>query len=152
MRHGWLGFWPYCLAILSVAKAALARAPETTPRPIPRPDIALAPVMVASSGPMSTRPRVRPPSERDIAMAALDPAYAGIEIGASPKPFFRPKDLFERVTAKRREREEGSVCGNVAIQGGVVGKVPSRIRGRGLYAEGWRGDRGVERLVARVFA
>lgn len=50
----------------------------------------------------------------------------------SVRPVLRPADLAQNAMSKRRAERRGSVCGERAIQGEVVGLIPGRIAGCGI--------------------
>ena len=100
--------------ILILCAQSLAAAPDVSLRPLARSDT----VQVASVEP---------------ALAAVRPVARRVSAASqSLRPFLRPKGLELQAMARRRERLEGSVCGDPDIQGTPVGAVPGRIRGCGI--------------------
>ncbi|MEP2506496.1 MAG: extensin family protein [Paracoccaceae bacterium] len=76
------------------------------------------------------RPQLRPVSAQMIAAQGI--VVASVQVAASPRPFARSLSLENRVMAKRRKLKKGALCGDIALQGEVVGHVPSRVRGCGI--------------------
>jgi hypothetical protein len=99
----------WLVALLLWTSAAMAAGPEHSLRPVPRPVVV-----------------VNIPAEP----AEVTRASAGMSL--SLRPLLRSKSLEQKAMAKRRERERGSVCGNIDIQGEEVGPVPGRIAGCGI--------------------
>lgn len=101
----------------------------------------LAPVAPRAEAPgTSLRPVARPGSEASVAPVnrAESPAP---QVEEKPKRrgllgLLRPKKRSERVGIlagkKRRELEKGKLCGDLALQGEVVGRVPGKIKGCGV--------------------
>ena len=160
-------------ALIAAASAAVAGAPETSLRPVARPNTAQPPVAVqrpaaiqqaVSAQVYLTRPVARPTGltrreaspakvqDRPIAEKSspsgrdrLDdrpertqkPAPKTIKqerggLLASLRPLLRPLGV-GREAAKRKEmRARGAVCGDPAIQGEAIGRVPGRINGCGV--------------------
>ncbi|WP_324753489.1 extensin family protein [Roseovarius sp. Pro17] len=160
-------------ALVAAASAAVAGAPETSMRPVARPDTAQTPTAVqtptaiqqtVSEPAQMTRPVSRPaglprreespvkmqdrpvaerfsPSGRDRLGDRPEriqtPAPKTIKqerggILASLRPLLRPLGV-RREAAKRKEmRARGAVCGDPAIQGEAIGRVPGRIKGCGV--------------------
>lgn len=145
-------------ALLCVTQA-LADAPQTSVRPMPRggavesQTAALpSPATRAETTPVSTiRPRPRPVAPGTVAalQPGIDlPADAGAESAAAPRrgglfgllrPAPRPKTTAEpeQVTAKRKDRKraetaKGSVCGVPAIKGEKVARITSKVKGCGV--------------------
>lgn len=98
---------------------SLTAAPESSVRPLARGD---APVMMAAL-------------QAPAALAPLRPVAR--PVAAKPRslrPALRPDGVTQKAMAKRRERQRGSVCGDLDIQGDTVGAVPGRIRGCGVQS------------------
>ncbi|MEM9551633.1 MAG: extensin family protein [Pseudomonadota bacterium] len=116
-----------------VAGVASAGILDTSLRPLARPALEADAVMVATSGPiLPLRPLTRPLSEQERAMAEIDASYAPVRPSKSLRPWARPESLLKLVMAKKRAKRKGSVCGDLDIQGEVVGSVPGRIRACGI--------------------
>ena len=49
----------------------------------------------------------------------------------SLRPLLRPDSVVEQALFKRRRLRKGSVCGDIAIQGEIVGTVPAQQNGCG---------------------
>ncbi len=110
---------------------ALAKAPDSSQRPLARP-VSTAPALakaVQEAAPQ--RPELRPASEQSQAAARLQ-RVAFLSPAISARPWVRPKAVEQKAMAKRRMRREGAVCGDVDIQGDVVGDVPGRIQACGI--------------------
>lgn len=60
------------------------------------------------------------------------PASPRVEVEDSLRPAVRPSGIRQQARAKERARRRGSVCGDPAIQGTVVGAVPGKLRGCGV--------------------
>ncbi|GGH31590.1 Uncharacterized conserved protein [Cribrihabitans marinus] len=127
------------LAALTVAASAIcigtagAAAPDTSPRPAARPDLAEVPVTRAATVPplARMRPVPRPQSAQieQLNQVAAPPATGP---GNSLRPFLRPPEIAQKAFLFKRKQRRGSVCGNIDIQGEKVGRVPGRIRGCGV--------------------
>ncbi|MGD1885418.1 MAG: extensin family protein [Paracoccaceae bacterium] len=76
------------------------------------------------------RPTARPLVE--VAAVQVRPQIRPEIKALSLRPLVRPKSLEQKAMAKRRAVRRGSVCGDVDLQGEVVGAVPGRIRGCGI--------------------
>lgn len=128
----------YALILAGLAAGILTFAPataspDTSPRPIAR-----------SQGPMATvRPQPRPaaaparqlPGSAPLRLQAGANAAAGIAFfapEASIKPQLRPPAMEGRAFFKRRHLGKGMICGDRAIQGEQVGRVPGKLKGCGL--------------------
>ncbi|OIQ43773.1 MAG: extensin-like protein [Roseobacter sp. MedPE-SW] len=124
-----------------------ASAPEVSLRPVDRP--ALGGVAVEATLPQSTvaalvgleqgrapqqpglRPIPRPVSAQILAAAALPADLVPSVLEQSLVPFVRPDTLVEQALFKRRRLRKGSVCGDVEIQGKVIGGVVATMPGCG---------------------
>ena len=114
------------LAFILVLCAGLAQAaPETSVRPIARDTSAGSQI-----APVRVRPQMRPVSEQII--ATRNAGFATLDIPMSLRPFARSPELEHRVMGKRRALKKGAVCGETALQGEVVGFVPSQTDGCGI--------------------
>lgn len=143
-----------CLCILLCLSGAAIAAPDTSLRPVARvtPDTT-APVNVSMIRP-TARPRLhetalvkqlteeiqqghnpRPHStlaEDSMLRMRSFASFSPQAIGLSIKPILRPDSMVQRAMAQRRARQKGAVCGDVAIQGEVVGFVPGRLSACGI--------------------
>ncbi|MEL7298746.1 MAG: extensin family protein [Pseudomonadota bacterium] len=118
------------LALVFLAGAAGADAPESSLRPEPRPAQqadALPPNIVEPQSSLARRPVIRP-ADRTVAQAA--PEGAGPL--ASPRP--RPRAPSVERSAARIEtaRARGQVCGDPALQGERIAPIVGRIAGCGV--------------------
>lgn len=145
MKHVIAAILLGCLAMPAAAIAPdasmrpLARGQEPSPvllRPKLRPEVK---AVLAAEAALPHRPKLRPMSEQEKAMgdgAQIMLASAAVGLPQSLHPVTRPKGLAEKVMGQRRQAKralvKGSVCGDPAIQGDVVGAVPGRIRGCGV--------------------
>jgi hypothetical protein len=106
--------------IVLLAAGMASAAPETSPRPVQRPGSGL---VLEQTGTIA-----RPPSDAAAQQAASR--------AQGPERSLRPKERTRKVlrTARTREqmRAKGAVCGDVDIQGDLVGRVEGRIRGCGV--------------------
>ena len=106
--------------------AGLAQAaPEVSPRPVARGSF--DPVR---ADPVPVRPKLRPVSEQIIATRNV--GLATIDLPISLRPFARSPELEQKVMGKRRALKKGAMCGETALQGEVVGFVPSETKGCGI--------------------
>lgn len=111
----------------------LANAPETSLRPVPR---YTAPVGTDEAGQVMAvarlHPAIRPQSQQIIQAATRPDSLLFYFPDTSWRPFVRPDSVEQKAMAKRRLRRKGGVCGDVDIQGEVVGYVPGRIKACGI--------------------
>ena len=124
-----------CLAlILSVMGAgALAEAPETSPFPRLRPDIAPV-VEPVAQGEMPARPKARPDSAAPLPQVVVETVM--------PRPRPRPVELLALAsvapTPKTKKQKkaalsmQGAVCGDPAIKGDVLAPIRSNVKGCGV--------------------
>lgn len=130
-------------ALALFATPAAANAPQKSLRPVPR--ATTAPVTVATiPDPVAVaqavevlavarlRPSVRPQSLQITAAATRPESLPFLFPDTSPRPWMRPQSIEQKAMAKRRLRRKGAVCGDVEIQGEVVGNVPGRIKACGI--------------------
>lgn len=107
------------LAFVVSAGGAIA-APDTSLRPVHRDGAGLK---LEQSGSIAPRPR-------DAAgQAAVE---GGRGLAQSLRPELRPRKFRRIARAQERLRKKGAVCGDVDIQGVVVGRVPGSKRGCGV--------------------
>ncbi|SLN22065.1 hypothetical protein ROJ8625_00857 [Roseivivax jejudonensis] len=159
---------PLILGLAMLIAAPSFAAPDVSPRPVARPQVdaaapdAAAPEPVTEEAQTYVRPRARPDSVIEDAIAAklvarwtqLDPVpradpvdefpgYEGQDLrafaAATPqavpralRPIARSRAFVQRVMARQAERRRGSICGDPAIQGEAVGYVPGRIAACGI--------------------
>jgi hypothetical protein len=124
------------LALGFVAGGAVALPPETSLRPVARGgDLTQTD---AESRPQS-RPLVVPvaatatPVSAASVEAAVQMAFAGTDVSpdVSLHPFARPAEVEQKALFKKKQKRKGSVCGDLDLQGEVVGTVPGRLNGCG---------------------
>nr|WP_113912097.1 extensin family protein [Roseovarius dicentrarchi] len=145
------------LALMAATSAALAAAPDTSLRPVARPaDMAAAAPQSewqARGLRTSIRPVARPQNlvtvrarpapvqtvspTRQIVRPAGEPATrveqnSGGGVMAALRPLLRPLGINRKADARKRQLLRGAVCGDPAIQGEQVGRVPGRIAGCGI--------------------
>ena len=77
------------------------------------------------------RPSVRPESEQLIAAAARPADLPMLGPDLSLRPLLRPDSVVEQALFKRRQRRKGAVCGDIDIQGKLVGEVQGKLAGCG---------------------
>lgn len=94
------------LALIAATSAALAAAPDTSPRPVARPDPAV-------SAPAKGARKAGPPT-------------------ASLRPMSRPPAMAKAAQERREAQARGAVCGDPALQGERIGDVPGRLGGCGV--------------------
>ncbi len=114
-----------------VATHSNAAPLETSLIPLVRPGSvgqAISAVTVVSK----IRPQLRPASPQVTAAAARPADLPALGPSFSIKPLLRPETLEQEVLFKRRQLRKGSVCGDIAIQGKPIGKVPGRIKACGI--------------------
>lgn len=102
------GVFGFCLSISSIVATAFAAPPETSPRPVLRsvpPKVATSPVLAA-------------------------PPVAGLN--QSLRPEVRPRSVEDAGRTAARLRAQGAVCGDPEIQGDVIGRVASQVKGCGI--------------------
>lgn len=118
------------VAFVVWALPALSGAPEHSLRPAHRSaPAAAAETLIEAAG---TRPAPRPVSEQIAELAARPDTMAFLSPGASLRPWLRPPELEQKAMAKKRQQLKGAVCGDIAIQGEVVGRVPGKIKACGI--------------------
>lgn len=107
-------------SLLNAAQMAQAADPDVSLRPVLRGGVAL-------SKPVVTDPigSIRPPVKNEVRQAARAPSG----LFSSLRPLFRTDGAAREGRAQRRLREKGAVCGDLAIQGEVVGRVTGKMRG-----------------------
>ncbi|WP_417712918.1 extensin family protein [Pseudophaeobacter arcticus] len=77
------------------------------------------------------RPVERPVSAQLLAAAALPADLVPRVLDQSLVPFVRPDTIAEQALFKRRRLRKGSVCGDIEIQGKVIGGVVATLPGCG---------------------
>ncbi|MHA6264906.1 extensin-like domain-containing protein [Arenibacterium sp. CAU 1754] len=129
---------PALIAMLGLSGPATAEAPETSLRPQPRAMVSSVPTpaetaaLAQSIAQYRLRPQVRPPSQQSLMAAARPETLPFVSVETSSRPWLRPDGIVKKAMAKRRARRKGAVCGDVDIQGEVVGYVPGRIKACGI--------------------
>lgn len=147
-------FTPLLLCALMAATAAPAQSTDQTPRPVaavtpvsatPALDLSgVRPVLRPTTAPAVTltlqhRPQLRPQSEQARVMQA-SLATPGLSPDVSIFPPRRDDELAQQILFKKRKErraqqralEKGKICGNIAIQGEVIGRVPGKRAGCGV--------------------
>lgn len=108
-------------ALLLIASAAGARAPETSLRPVARPGS----MQVVTPAPTAQSPENAP--------EIFDtPKRERKGLFRSLRPNLRPDNLPKKAKARRNASLKGAVCGDPAIKGEAIGPVPGKIRGCGV--------------------
>lgn len=134
MRRAAIPLAVIALASASLAGALLAGAPETSLRPVARP---------AQLGPAKAAPVPQPARSADQTPATRrdDAARKQLEITqtddrggllASLRPILRPLGIGRKARERKAALARGAVCGDPAIQGQEIGRVPGRITGCGI--------------------
>ena len=141
-----------CLWLILGATPAFAVAPETSPRPVPRPTTAAAPVQESTVGLIIISPDVpgvsrspRPVPRggiRRIPVGELEFLTAEVDgVAVSPRPVPRPRDLVTTALRgalvaevapaepERRQTRRGSVCRNRAIRGEEIDDITGDLSG-----------------------
>ena len=111
------------LPLIMLGQIALAAGPDSSERPVARQQGDSLPVSVAPGGAIA-------PPERDPAARAA--AEGGQGMKASLRPTLRSAKVEQAARARQRMLAKGAVCGDLAIQGSRVGRVPGRISGCGV--------------------
>lgn len=107
-------------ALLCLSQAAMAADPASSLRPVQRGgNVAEQPVTLAPSGAI----------EQPTQSTAQDAAKKRGGLFASLRPLFRSDKVEQEGRAAQRLRQQGAVCGDLDIQGEVVGRVNGRLRG-----------------------
>ncbi|AEI94707.1 extensin family protein [Roseobacter litoralis] len=97
---------------------------------IAAPDTSLRPVQRDSAGPQLEASGAITPRPRDA--AAREAVGSGRGLAQSRRPEVRPRKFRRIARAQERLRKKGAVCGDVDIQGVVVGRVPGSKTGCGV--------------------
>lgn len=109
--------------VICTAQIALAADPASSLRPVPRGGNAVQqPVTLQPSG--------------AIAQPAQDSAQQQAKersgLFSSLRPLFRTNKIAREGRAREQLRKKGAICGDIDIQGEVVGRVPGKINGCGV--------------------
>lgn len=141
------------LAICLMGQGAMADAPQTSLRPMPRPEAKAAPQMPTALP--ATEPLPRPKRRPELLTAAapsIDAAALVPALSTSPRPQRRPEALnpvpettlasapqAEPAPApapgkkkKDKAAKKGSVCGDPDIKGEVLAPIKSKVKGCGV--------------------
>lgn len=94
------------LGLIALTGAALAGAPDSSLRPVARPTGAVVQVVPATEA-------------------------AGI-LATSLRPTPRPSGVVRAARERKAARARGAVCGDPAIQGKAIGRVPGRLKACGI--------------------
>lgn len=123
---------------LCAAPQALVQAatPDASLRPAVRPALQTNGQETVSAGsvvPMQSvlRPVLRPVSAQIVAASAHQLGDAVWSPDLSLRPALRPDSIVEQAWFKRRRQRQGSVCGDIDIQGKPVGAVAGTLPGCG---------------------
>ncbi len=137
-------FWALCLCLLAdnvvaqtVTLRPQARPVAEAPEPVvARPQLRPEGLTPAPQGDPTAelRPTPRPFERPDLARGAATQAIARAEVGMfafspnaialSLRPMVRPAAITQRAVEQRIARQRGQVCGDPAIQGEAIGRVP----------------------------
>jgi len=90
--------------------------------------LSLRPVGRAGTGARNVEPLAERPLEAQLHLIAA--ASAGTSL--SLRPNLRPSGVVTEAMARKRKRFKGAVCGDLDIQGEVVGRVPGKLNGCGV--------------------
>lgn len=111
------------LSALLLAGPALAEAPRTSERPVPRGGEAVVqPIELDATGALQ-----QPEDAQDT---RAQRQRSGLF--QSLRPIFRSRKVEKEARAQRRIREKGAVCGDLAIQGEPAGRITGKLRGCGV--------------------
>ena len=91
-------------------------------------DLSLRPVGRAGTGARSVETLAARPLDAQLHLVAA--ASAGTSL--SLRPNLRPSGVVTEAMARKRKRFKGAVCGDLDIQGEVVGRVPVKLIGCGV--------------------
>ena len=119
------------LVLLCVAMAgtALARAPQSSLRPVIRGE---APARAVGVMTTIVRPKDVPPRPESYGVQPqAEPKNTLRKLGAM-RPKARNKEVERQGKARAAARAKGAVCGDVDIQGVKIGRVPGKIAGCGV--------------------
>ena len=111
------------LSLIVLGQVALAAGPDRSQRPVPRDNGDTLPVIVVPSG------AIEQPQRDPAARAA---AEGGQGMKSSLRPSLRSRKAEKAARARQQMRAKGAVCGDLAIQGAQVGRVPGKISGCGI--------------------
>lgn len=141
---------PFVIAVLVLsASAALARPPDSSLRPVmrgqgdygvlvrlvrPKARTHLVSAIAAhrTSSPIRAEPAQTQPDPRIIRAALAVAVQEPSGLGRSLRPVLRPRRIERKASARNRALAKGAVCGDPALQGEVVGRVPGKLRGCGV--------------------
>lgn len=104
---------------------ASAQSPQTSLRPLARSDVAASTqrVTLEKSGAITV-------AERSLAANAAIPRSDRLRVSLRPK--VRTRAVKRAITKQQKLRAKGAICGDPAIQGEAVGRVPGKIAGCGV--------------------
>lgn len=110
-------------ALVCFGQTAFAFAPDQSIRPVQRGgNVSIQPLPLGPTGAIE-----QPDQDR-----AQDTAKKRPGLFSSLRPLFRTNKVAREGREQKRLRAKGAVCGDLAIQGEVVGSVKGRIRGCGV--------------------
>ncbi len=111
------------VTLLVAAQMATANTPATSLRPVARGgNPVVQPVQMAPSG------AIEQPAQDEASETARDRGG----LFSSLRPLFRSSKVEKTGREKRRLEAKGAICGDVAIQGEAIGRVPGKIGGCGI--------------------
>jgi len=113
------------------AMPSFAAAPEKSLVPVERPAAAQQFPEPGADLP-KLRPVLRPASPQVLAFAARPSDLPLLGPDTSLKPYLRPKEVERQAFFKKRKLRQGSVCGDINIQGKPVGNVSGKIKACGV--------------------
>lgn len=111
------------LPLIVLGQVALAAGPDSSQRPVPRYNEDTLPLIVVPSGAIEQ-------PKRDPAARAAAEGGRGLE--NSLRPALRSRKIEKAARARWQMLAKGAVCGDLAIQGTPVGRVPGKINGCGV--------------------
>lgn len=143
--------WRPLVLLALMAAPAFADAPDRSPRPQTRPAVVAArvtPEVIAAVSPAPTIPHPVPRPPNLTAAPPQQPAAEPIRVAfplLRPKP--RPKGLElaeeaapelasaapgRKTKAKDKATRKGSICGDPAIKGEALSRIPAKVKGCGI--------------------
>lgn len=109
----------WLLAFTLIAGTAAANVPDSSKRPVLRPESLSKPPVLQSSGAIATA-------------EARAATVRGTAPGVSLRPQQRTRAVRRLIRSYQKQRAEGAVCNDPDLQGEFVGAVPGRIAGCGV--------------------
>ena len=119
--------------LAGAATPALAEAPATSLRPMARastePAAAVEKTETTETAEKAVMVSARDAASQEVAQADTTPRK-GLFRALRPKPRSARVQLF--AGKKKRELQQGAVCGDIALQGDAIGRVASKVSGCGV--------------------